>query len=121
MQREIILIADHFGILSLFQFLLRGEPQSGVSRPIRHEQSPGLGPKSGAWRRACRHFGLSSDLPRLWINVAFPPVSSAFFGAKAAIDSGRSGGLDVQTLVLLIEGEAANFFLAGVVECSYDC
>jgi hypothetical protein len=63
---------------------------------------------------------LSSDLPSLWINIALPPIRSALFGAKAAIDSGRSGGLDVQTLVLLIEGEAPNFFPVGVLKCSYD-
>jgi len=63
---------------------------------------------------------LSSDFPRFGIHVALPPIGSAFFGTKAAIDSGRSSGLEVQTIILLIEGEPANFFLLGVLKCSYD-
>jgi len=63
---------------------------------------------------------LSPNLSRLWINVAFPPIGSPFFGAKAAIDPGRSDGLDVQAIVLLLEGEPANFLVGGVAKCSYD-
>src|SRR5258708_5434550 len=63
---------------------------------------------------------LSSDFPRLVIHVALPPIGSAFFGTKAAIDSGRSSGLEVQTIILLIEGEPPNFFFVGVLKCSYD-
>ena len=80
-----------------------------------------LGLKAGPWRAVgmpCS--ALSSNLPGLWINVAFPPIGSTFFGAKAAIDSGRSAGLDVQAIVLLLEGEPANFFVVGVAKCSYD-
>jgi len=63
---------------------------------------------------------LSSDLPSLRINVALPPISSALFGAKSAVDSRRGAAPDVQALVLLVEGEAANFFIVGVAKCSYD-
>jgi hypothetical protein len=63
---------------------------------------------------------LSPNLSGLWINVAFPPIGGAFFGAKAAIDSWGSGGLDVQAIILLLEGEPANFLVRGVAKCSYD-
>ena len=63
---------------------------------------------------------LSSQLPGFRVHVAFPPIGSTFFGAKSAVESWRSGGLKVQAMVALVEGEPADFFMLDVVEGSYD-
>jgi hypothetical protein len=63
---------------------------------------------------------LSSDLPGLRINVALPPIGSAAFGAKSAIDARGSGALDVQPRVLFVKGEPSDFFVLDVVKGSND-
>jgi len=63
---------------------------------------------------------LSAELPGFRVHVAFPPIGSTFFGAKSAVESWRSGGLKVQTMVALVEGEPADFFMLDVVKGSYD-
>jgi hypothetical protein len=100
--------------------LLRGESQRGIFGPIRHFYSPVLGRRSVLLAASRSGVALSSDFPSFRIHVAFPPIGSAFFGLKSAVDSGRSGGLEVQAMVLLVEGEPPNFFLVGVLKCTYD-
>lgn len=62
---------------------------------------------------------VSSDLPGLRINIIFPPVGSPIFGTKSAIDSRSCARLEVQTIILLVEAESPNFFVAEVVKCPY--
>jgi len=65
-------------------------------------------------------FGSFHSLARLWIDVTFPPIRGAFLGSKSAIDSGRGGGLEVQTIVAIVKGEPPNFFFLEVAKSSYD-
>jgi hypothetical protein len=58
-----------------------------------------------------------SDLPGLRINITFPPVRGSVFGAKSAVDSRSSGRLEVQAIILVVEGESPNFFVVEVVKC----
>ncbi len=61
-----------------------------------------------------------SDLPGLRINITLPPDRSSIFGAKSAIDSRRSGRLEVQTIIPVVEGKSPNFFVVKVVKCPYE-